>query len=163
MFYHYNDLLFDVDLDPLPVRHSKISDDEFAIETIQTENWQYFIERILEACQSNRIGDNIDQSGIQESQLVQRYIKNLAICKQVYQEFYSKIAQYFARMLKMLSSTMITRTDDDLRNRYFFIDFNKKTDNIEYLNVFVSFITNMAISQELIILWCSLDLKFLIL
>ena len=129
LFYHYNDLLFDVNLDPFHVRHSRISDDEFAIETIWTENWQYFIKRILEVCQSNRIEYNIDQSGIQESQLVQRYIKNLTICKQVYQECYSKIGQYFAAMLKMLPSTMITRIDDN-----FFIDFNKKIDNIEDLN-----------------------------
>ena len=78
LFYHYNNLLFDVNLDLLPVRYSRISDDEFAIETIQIENWQYFVERILEACQSNTVGDNIDQSGIQESQLVQRYIKNFS-------------------------------------------------------------------------------------
>ena len=97
-----------------------MSDGELATETIQTENWQYFIERILEACQSNRIGDNIDHSGIQESQLVQRYIKDVAICKQVYQEFQSKKAQYFAAMLKMLPSTMITRIDNNLRKHYFF-------------------------------------------
>ena len=139
MFYYCNNLLFDVNSDSHSKRHSRISDKEFTIETIQTENWQYFIERILEACQSNRIGDNIDQSGIQESQLVQRYIKNLAICKQVYQEFYSKIAQYFAAMLKILPSTMIRRIGDDLRNHYFFIDFNKKIDSIEYLNVFCEF------------------------
>ena len=38
LFYHYNDLLFDVNLEPLPVRHSRINDNEFATETIQTEN-----------------------------------------------------------------------------------------------------------------------------
>ena len=80
LFYYYNDLIFDVNLDSHSKRHSRISDKEFTIETIQTENWQYFIERILEACQSHRIGDNINQSGIQVSQLVQRYIKNLTIC-----------------------------------------------------------------------------------
>ena len=48
-------------------------------------------------------------SGIQESQLVQKYIKNLTICKQVYQEFYSIIVQYFAAMLKILVSPIITR------------------------------------------------------
>ena len=42
-------------------------------------------------------------------------------------------------MLKMLPSTMITRIDDDIRNHYLFIDFNKKTDSIEYLNVFCEF------------------------
>ena len=66
-------------------------------------------------------------------------MKNLIICKQVYQEFYSKIAQYFAAMLKMLPLTMITRIDNDLRNHYFFIDFNKRIDNIEYLKVFFEF------------------------
>ena len=34
LFYHYNDLLFDVNLDPLPVRNSRMSDGELAIETI---------------------------------------------------------------------------------------------------------------------------------
>ena len=42
-------------------------------------------------------------------------------------------------MLKMLPSTMITRIENDLRNHYFFIDFNKIIDNIEYLNVFCEF------------------------
>ena len=39
----------------------------------------------------------------------------------------------------MLSSTMITRIEDDLRNHYFFIDLNKTIDNIEYLNIFCDF------------------------
>ena len=38
LFYYYNNLLFDVNLDSHSKRHSRISDKEFTIETIQTEN-----------------------------------------------------------------------------------------------------------------------------
>ena len=61
LFYHFNNFLTRVNVTPLPVRHSKTTKDDLAIDIIQNKNWQYFIERILEACESNRTGDNIDQ------------------------------------------------------------------------------------------------------
>ena len=39
----------------------------------------------------------------------------------------------------MFPLIIITRIGDELRNHYFFIDFSKKIDNIEYLNVFCEF------------------------
>ena len=33
------------------VRHSIITDDDIALDVIQNENWQYFIETILKTCQ----------------------------------------------------------------------------------------------------------------
>ena len=33
------------------VRHSVVLNDETALEILQNKNWQYLIERILEACQ----------------------------------------------------------------------------------------------------------------
>ena len=80
-FYYFNDFLTRMNVTPLPVRHSKTTNDDLAIDVIQNENWQYFIERILEACELSRIGDNIDQSNVQESKIICRSIQNLTICK----------------------------------------------------------------------------------
>ena len=32
----------------LPVKHTKISDDDYALRTLQDKNWPYFINRIIE-------------------------------------------------------------------------------------------------------------------
>ena len=46
-------------LEPIkPVRHSIITDDDIALEVIQNQNWQYFIEAILKTCQTNNGGIN---------------------------------------------------------------------------------------------------------
>ena len=46
-------------LEPIkPVRHSVITDDNIAVDAIQNENWQYFIETILKTCQTNSGGIN---------------------------------------------------------------------------------------------------------
>ena len=50
LFYHFNDYLTRVSVPTKPVRHTLISNDDLAIKIIQSQKWQYFIERILEAC-----------------------------------------------------------------------------------------------------------------
>ena len=46
-------------LEPIkPVRHSVITDNDIALDVIQNENWQYFIETILKTCQTNNGGIN---------------------------------------------------------------------------------------------------------
>ena len=58
LFYWFNDYLERL-LQPIkPVRHSIITDDHLALEVIQNENWQYFIETILTACKTNNGGIN---------------------------------------------------------------------------------------------------------
>ena len=46
-------------LEPIkPVRHSVITDDDIALDVIQNEIWQYFIETSLKTCQTNNGGIN---------------------------------------------------------------------------------------------------------
>ena len=70
MFCHFNNFLTCVNVTLFPVRYSKTTNDDPAIDIIQNENWQHFIEKILEACEKNRIGDNIDLSNVQESKII---------------------------------------------------------------------------------------------
>ena len=57
-----------------------IADDGIALEVIQNENWQYFIETILTACKTNNgsINETVDLKNIK---LIKSYIENITICK----------------------------------------------------------------------------------
>ena len=41
------------------VKHSIVTDDYVAAEEIQNQNWQYFIEQVLEVCKDKEIGKTI--------------------------------------------------------------------------------------------------------
>ena len=56
LFYHFNDYLAHINEPTKPLRHSEIIDDDFALDIMQNKNWQYFIEKLLEICQSNNSG-----------------------------------------------------------------------------------------------------------
>ena len=53
LFYHFNDFLKQIKEPTKPVRHTVVTDDKTALEILHSENWQYFIKRILKVRQSN--------------------------------------------------------------------------------------------------------------
>ena len=55
MFYHFNDLLNQSGHDIKVVKHSAFTNDYIAAEDIQNQNWQYFIEQLLEVCKDKEI------------------------------------------------------------------------------------------------------------
>ena len=62
LFYQVNDFLTRVNIPSKTVRHSKIANDDVALEIIQSQNWQYFIGRIFDVCKSSNIGNKINYS-----------------------------------------------------------------------------------------------------
>ena len=38
----------------IKIRHSKVTDDYLATEEIKNQNWQYFIERVIEVCKYDK-------------------------------------------------------------------------------------------------------------
>ena len=83
LFYRFNDYLEHI-FEPIkPVRHSVISDDDLALEVIQNENWQYFIETILTACKTNNDGIN-NTVDLENINLIKNSIENITIYKQTY-------------------------------------------------------------------------------
>ena len=77
-----------------PVHRSIITDDDIALDIIQNENWQYFIETILKTCQTNNGGIN-NTVELKNIKLIKNSVENITICKQTYQNFYDQISQYF--------------------------------------------------------------------
>ena len=56
LLYRFNDLLESTGQPIILIKHSKVTDDYIAAEEIQNQNWQYFIERVIEVCKSKEIG-----------------------------------------------------------------------------------------------------------
>ena len=62
LLYHFNDLLESSGQPIIKIKHSKVTDDYIAAEEIQNQNWQYFLERVMEVCKSKEIGSTIKKS-----------------------------------------------------------------------------------------------------
>ena len=59
MFYCFNDLLNQSGRNIKVVKHSAVTDDYIAAEQIQNQNWQYFVEQVIEVCKDKEIGKTI--------------------------------------------------------------------------------------------------------
>ena len=57
LFCHFNNYLRQINEPTKPIRHSVVLNDKTALEILQNKNWKYFIERVLEVCQSNNGGE----------------------------------------------------------------------------------------------------------
>ena len=52
-FYQMNDVLQSINHPLKKVKYSIVTDDYIAIEKIQGQNWQYFVESVLDACRKS--------------------------------------------------------------------------------------------------------------
>lgn len=71
----------------------QISDDNYALETLQSKNWSYFVKTILEI--SN---DDLEFSSVTdqyEIDIIQETSENLDICKKYYNSIYDNVAGCF--------------------------------------------------------------------
>ena len=62
LVYRFNDTLKSTGQPMTKIRHSKVTDDYLPAEEIENQNWQYFIERVIEVCKSKEIGSTIKKS-----------------------------------------------------------------------------------------------------
>ena len=120
LFYHFNDYLRQMNEPTKPVRHSVVLNDETALEILQNKDWQYFIERILEVCQSNNGGEFTKLVNANEVQIIENSVENLTICKSLYREFYNQVSENIAEALRNLPVNELDEIDRDLEHDYFF-------------------------------------------
>ena len=124
MFYWFNDYL-DRLLQPIKsVLHSAITDDDLALDIIQNENWQYFIETILAASKTNNgsVKNTIDLENIN---LIKYSIENITICKQTYLNFYNQISKHLINTIKKLPADKRNEIDRDLQRNNHFINLGE--------------------------------------
>ena len=62
LVYRFNDFLKIMSQPTIKIKHSKVTDDYNAVEEIENQNWQYFIEHVIEVCKSKEIVSTIKKS-----------------------------------------------------------------------------------------------------
>ena len=98
LVYQYNDLLASGGNKLIKIRHSQVTDDYLAAEEIQSQDCQYFIERILEVSK--------DPNKIQSKEkFLQNTMENVTIAKKIYKMIFNTVATNFNLMIQ--SSTKI--------------------------------------------------------
>ena len=139
LFYHFNDYLRQINKPTKPVRHSIVADDDTALEILQNQNWQYFIEKILEVCQSNNGGELTKLVSAKEAKIIENYVENLTICKRHYANFHNQIAGNLSKAIRNLPSDELDEIDRDLRLNLFLIDFDREHNQDEIMNAYSYF------------------------
>ena len=87
LLHRFNDLLEPTGQPIILIKHSKLFDDYIAAEEIQNQNWQYFIERVLDVFKVKEVDSTIKKS----EDFLLTTVKNVTIAKKSYQTFYNKI------------------------------------------------------------------------
>ena len=108
-----------------------------ALEVIQNENWQYFIETILTACKTNNDGIN-NTVDLKNINLIKYSIENITICKQTYFNFCNQISQYLESTIKILPANERNEIDRDLQRNNYFINLGE-TNEFSYHNIIDTF------------------------
>ena len=98
LLYRFNDLLESTGQPIILIKHSKVTDDYTAAEEIQNQNWQYFIERVIEVCKSKEIGSTIRKS----EDFLLNTVENVTIAKKSYETFYNVVARNFYSTMNKL-------------------------------------------------------------
>ena len=103
MFYCFNNFRRAFGLSTFAIRHTQISDNKYALETLQNKNWSYFVKRVLEI--SN---DDVDLSSAtdkNEINIINETFENLNICKEYYSSIYNNIAGCFQEYLNKIPTS----------------------------------------------------------
>ena len=118
MFYHFNDLLNQSGRSIKVVKHSAVTDNYIAAEEIQNQNWQYFIEQVLEVCKDKEIGKTIKQS----QDFLLDTVENVAIVKKSYETFYNTIEWNFYSAVEKVSLDEYDIIKEDFYRENFWAD-----------------------------------------
>ena len=100
LLHHFNDFQESIGQLLIKVRHSIVTDNYIVAEEIQNQNWQYFIECVIEVCKSKEIGSTIKQS----EDFLLTMVENVTIAKKSYETFYNVIEKNFYSTMSNIST-----------------------------------------------------------
>ena len=130
LLYCFNDLLESSGQPIMKIKHSEVTDDYIAAEEIQNQNWQYFLERVIEVCKSKEIGSTIKKS----EDFLLNTVENVTIVKKSYETFYNVVERNFCSTISKLSMDERDKIKDD------FLRENLWADNVvTELDCWISF------------------------
>ena len=100
LFYNFDHFLNRIGKQSKLVRHTKISDDDFALRNLQEKNWPYFVERLQTVSGNEDSFIFSTNSSIEENKIIYDTIENL--CKSVYNVIYIGVVDNFREYLQSL-------------------------------------------------------------
>ena len=90
LVYRYNDLRASGGDELIKIRHSLVTDNYLAAEEVQNQDWQYFIERVLEVYKFN------DANLVKPSEkFLLSTIENVTVAKTVYRMIFDTVSRNF--------------------------------------------------------------------
>ena len=99
LIYRFNDFQNSIDKPLIKIRHTLVTDNYLVAEEIQNQDWEYFIDRVIEVCKSKEIGSSIQPD--EESLL--STVENVTLTKKVYDMVYNAVARNFYSAIKKMS------------------------------------------------------------
>ena len=106
----------------IKIKHSKVTDDYIAAEEIQNQNWQYFIECVIEVCKSKEIGSTIKKSEEFLLNTVDNTGENVTMAKKSYETFHNIVARNFYSTMNKLPVDERDKIIDDFLRENFWVE-----------------------------------------
>ena len=131
LFYHFNMLRQAQDKTFYKIRHSIISDDTVVLEEIQSKNWQYFIQTLLEI--SNKEYESDTVTDLSDRKLIEKTFQNLNYLKIYYDNVFWDTGYFLLRSLQAQNDLFLQEMEDDLSREIFYNKKIKDVTNMEFL------------------------------
>ena len=103
LFDLFDDLRRSFGLSSFAIRHTQISDDKYALETLQSKNWPYFVITVLEVSNGDVNLSSVADQNV--TNIINKIFENLNICKEYYNYIYNNITGCFQEYLNKIEST----------------------------------------------------------
>ena len=129
LVYRYHDLRASGGDELIKIRHSLVTDNYLVAEEIQNQDWQYFIERVLEVCKFNDA--NLVKLG---EKFLLSTMENVTVAKRVYRMIFDTVSRNFNLTINDLSYGRIKYISDD-----FSIKNYSYRDSLTNLNDWISY------------------------
>ena len=144
LFYNFNNIRTGIERKvPYPIKHSEIISNEIGLETIQNYNWQYFIEKIIDISNQEKLlerEDFKDDEEFEDYLIIEKTQQNLKYCKEFYNGVFDDISHFFQRKIHEIPIESIHEMREDLSHyRIYFKDIKKVESSKELLKIFSDF------------------------
>ena len=179
LLYRFNDFQNSIGESLIKVKHSVVTDNYIPSEEIQNENWQYFIERIIEVCHSKEVGSTIKPT----EDFLLTTVKNVTLSKKSYKTFYNVVEHNLYSTMSKISNNEREQLQEDFLSRNFWgenvavqldswlafyykygrFSGSQKYDSIPQVNISIFLKTEMSISPvDLYRKFAGIDAKALV-
>ena len=113
LVYRFNDYQNSIGESLIKIRHSVVTDNYLAAEEVQSQNWQYLIERVIEVCKSKEAVTSIEPT----EQFLLTTVENVTIAKKTYNIFFNIIQRNFNLTIRKISVDEQNRIKEDLLSK----------------------------------------------